>query len=406
MNAICLAVDRLHLGCLGAYGNSWIQTPAIDRLASEAFVFDQAWIDTSQLEDLYRSYWHGLHAFAPAAPAGRPSLATLLREAGVTSALLSDDRLVTQHPLTLDFDELVEIDPPRQPQTAGEVEQTHLAQCFVQAIDWLQSARGPFLLWCHLKGLATTWDAPLDYRGAYWDEGDPEPSTSADVPDKTLPPGCDPDDVLGMAQAYCGQVSLLDTCLDALLEFLQTSPAGQETLLILTSTRGYPLGEHGRIGPCDEALYSELVHVPLLVRIPNLVGAAIRSPALVEPSDLWATLLDWWSIAPRPAAPTAGSLLPIIRQEAAGGVLRDRLGIAGPGAQRAICTPAWYLRNTTDAELFVKPDDRWDVNNVAVRCQDVVECLLIAMEQYEQAVRTGTVAELPPLNEVLLSGLD
>ena len=37
MNVICLAIDRLHLGHLGAYGNAWINTPAIDRLASQSW---------------------------------------------------------------------------------------------------------------------------------------------------------------------------------------------------------------------------------------------------------------------------------------------------------------------------------------------------------------------------------
>jgi arylsulfatase A-like enzyme len=404
MNAICLAVDRLHLGCLGAYGNSWVQTPAMDRLASDAFTFDQARIDSPQLENLYRSYWHGWHAMSPSSPANRPTLPALLREAGVTTALLGDDRRVTQHPLAIDFDDLIEIDPPWQPQNAAEVEQTHFAQCFVQAIEWLREASEPFFLWCHLGGLATAWDAPLEFRRAYWEDDDPEPPTFAEVPEKTLPNDYDPDEVLGISQAYCGQVTLLDICLGALLEFLRTSPAGQETMLVLTSTGGYPLGEHGRIGPCDEALYNELTHVPLLVRLPNLVGASVRSQALVEPADLWATLLDWWAVTDRPASPTATSLLPIIREEAK--PLRDRLCVADVGSQRAICTPAWYLRKTDEAELFVKPDDRWDVNNVQSRCQEVVECLVVALEQYEQAVRSGSAADLPPLNEVLLRGLE
>ena len=31
-NIICFLTDRLHLGYLGAYGNSWIGTAAFDRL--------------------------------------------------------------------------------------------------------------------------------------------------------------------------------------------------------------------------------------------------------------------------------------------------------------------------------------------------------------------------------------
>ena len=66
MNAICLVLDRLHAGYVGAYGNSWIETPALDRLASRSLVFDRALVDSPELERLYRSYWQGWHALCPA----------------------------------------------------------------------------------------------------------------------------------------------------------------------------------------------------------------------------------------------------------------------------------------------------------------------------------------------------
>jgi arylsulfatase A-like enzyme len=52
MNAVCMIIDRLHAGYVGAYGNAWIETPALDRLASRSVVFDRALIDSPQLERL------------------------------------------------------------------------------------------------------------------------------------------------------------------------------------------------------------------------------------------------------------------------------------------------------------------------------------------------------------------
>ena len=78
MNAVCLVIDRLHAGYVGAYGNTWIETPALDRLASQSLLLDQALVDSPDLERLYRSYWQGWHALVPAAAgaaavAGRPA---------------------------------------------------------------------------------------------------------------------------------------------------------------------------------------------------------------------------------------------------------------------------------------------------------------------------------------------
>ena len=406
MNAICLVMDRLHAGYLGAYGNTWIETPTFDRLAAESFMFDQALIDTPDLERLYRSYWQGLHALCPQDAAGRPTLPGLLREAGVSTTLLTDERLVRDHPLAIEFDDLVEIDPPWQPQMVdeGSLHETHLARCFVEILDRLQTAEQPFLLWCHLGSLGTTWDAPLEFRKRYWEEGDPEPSRSADPPEGQLEEDHDPDDVLGFSQAYAGQVSLWDACLEGLCEVLEEHKAVRETLVVLTSARGLPLGSHRRLGPCDDALYSELVQVPLLLRFPDRLGASDRSQALVEPADLWATLLDWWQLGdPRPT-PSAASLMPLVRGQIA--TIRDRLVVAGRTTERAIRTPAWHLRAAAEPELFTKPDDWWEANNVAIRCREVVECLHDSLVQFEQTIRTGRVCDLPPLSDVLLRGLD
>ena len=332
MNAICFVFDRLHAGYLGAYGNAWIETPAVDRLASQAFVFDQALIDTPDLSRLYRSYWQGRHALAAeASPGDWPSLAARLREAGVTTALVTDEPAVARHQLAVDFDEIIDIDPPWECRTAELIEETHFARAFVEIIDYLESAREPFMLWCHLAGLGTIWDAPSAFRRAYKDEEDPEPPSGAEVPEQMLPEDHDPDELLGIVQCYAGQVSLLDSCLEAFLEFLQDSKAGGDTLLALTSSRGFPLGEHRRVGPCDEALYGELAQVPLMLRFPDGAGAGARSQALVEPADLWATFSQWWQNGPVPDSPAAASLIQVVRQDIV--TLRDRLCIAGLGEE-------------------------------------------------------------------------
>ncbi len=403
MNAICLVIDRLHAGYVGAYGNSWISTPAIDRLAWEGFLFDQVLIDGPRLETLYRSLWQGRHALLPsiAGDEARPSLADLLAARGVSTALITDEPEVAEHPLAKRFGTIEELPLPERAAVAETLDATHLAGVFAQVIEWLESAPKPFLLWCHLKGLGAPWDGPLEFRRSYVEEEDPEPPQSAEVPNRLLPTGYNPDELLGISQTYAGQVTLLDTCLGALMEFLASDPLGLDTLLVLLSARGFPLGEHHRVGPCDEALYNELVHVPLIVRMPDSFGAGGRSPALVEPADLWATLLDALGAPSPPVSPTARSLIPVIRGEA--DALRDRLCIAGTGLERAIATPAWYLRMAASRELYVRPDDRWQVNDVADRCPEIVDSLRDVFAQYHQILQSGHTLQLRPLDESLLT---
>jgi arylsulfatase A-like enzyme len=219
-----------------------------------------------------------------------------------------------------------------------------------------------------------------------------------------LPADYDPDDLLGITQCYAGQILLLDTCLGALWEFLDAGPAGRDTLIVLLSARGFPLGEHRHIGGGEYALYSELVHVPLMVRMPDRVNEAARSQALVHPMDVRATLLDWWGIENAPRAAGAGSLLPIVREEI--GVLRDRLCLTDGIYEKAIRTPAWYLRDPGAPELFAKPDDRWEVNDVADRCGEFIEPLQAALSEFEKALESEKVDELSLLDDALLYGID
>ena len=295
MNVICLVIDRLHVGYLGAYGNTWVETPSLDWLAAEAFLFDQFLIDTPDLDRLYRSYWQGRHALGQQdGPVGAwPSLPSLLRDAGLAATLLTDEPRVAHHELARQFDEVVDLDPPHAVELADSMDQTHLAEFFARTVNWIESADAPFFLWCHAQGLGGVWDAPLAFSEPYSDVEDPDPRDSAVVPCQMLEDDYDPDELLVISQAYAGQVSLLDACMGGFLEFLQAESLDDETLLVFLSSRGFPLGEHRCVGSCGEGLNGELVHVPLMMRFPNRLGAAARSQSLTHPTDVWASVLDF-----------------------------------------------------------------------------------------------------------------
>ena len=124
MNAICLVVDRLHAGYVGAYGNTWIETPWLDRLASQSIVFDQCLIEGPQLEGLCRSYWQGWHPLLGSnMPDERSALPSLLAAAGVTTTLLTDEPAVARHPLSRAFDSVVELHLPEFAQVADQIEE-------------------------------------------------------------------------------------------------------------------------------------------------------------------------------------------------------------------------------------------------------------------------------------------
>ena len=223
-------------------------------------------------------------------------------------------------------------------------------------------------------------------------------------PTRRLEAGYDPDDLLGLQHAYAGQICLLDICLGVLLDAVGALAGRHDTLLMMTSPRGYPLGEHGRIGACDDSLYGELLHVPCFIRFPDGTGAATRCQHLVQPPDVFATLLDWLGMPTDSSLVWGSSMFSAV--EDVRPPLRDRACAISEG-HSAIRTPAWYLYRHPDSkrELFAKPDDRWEANEVADRCQETADELEAFLDEFQQAARSGEPARLTPLPKVLIERL-
>ncbi len=380
-HAVCLVVDRLSAGFLGAYGNTWIHTPHFDQFASQSLLFDQALIDSPRLPLLYESWWRGSHALTPRLA---PPLPDHMKSLGTATCLLTDDTEVAGLAGADQFDARSLVDLRDQQQPAEEVEATHCGQFFAAAIAQLHTLDQPTLLWLHTRALATSWDAPLRFREAYADQDDPPPPDTATVPCLSLAEDYDPDVLLGYTQAYAGQVTLWDECLGAFFHALDERGLSDQTLVMIVAARGFPLGEHRQVGPVrrkgeGEPLYGELIQVPLVVRAPG-AGAAIRCPQLVQPADVYATLGDWFSGSTRsPGPPPAVNLLDGARPDAS---RRTRAVVMGQEGAWAVRTPAWFLRHAADQrlELYAKPDDRWEVNDVAARCPAVVRGLVDAYQ--------------------------
>jgi len=411
MNLICLVIDRLHIGQLGCYGNASIATPGFDRLAADSFLFDQALAESPELADFYASLSSGVHRSARSTDAEAPvSLVQRLATAGVRSTLISDEPSIANLPWAASLDAVVAVPRERSTETAATLEETQLARFFAVTSDWLQNATEPFCLFAHCGSLGDVWDAPYEYRERYADEDEPAPPEGATPPACILPEDYDPDELLGYCQAYAGQVTALDACLDALVAQLDQSPGHEQTLLVVISPRGFPLGEHRYVGNVQTPPHAELTHIPWIVRFPDGQGASDRNSALVQPCDLGPTLADWFGLTAAAAPLMPGqSVLPIARGEV--DAIRDRALVA-TGRWRAIRTPAWFLCEETSTsddvgpsspakiQLYAKPDDRWELNDVADRCQTVIELLAPLLDG------PASSNDAEPLAEVLISGLD
>jgi len=403
-SAIVVVIDRFGAGFLGPYGNTWIDTSELNRLASESVLFEFAITDSPQLDRVYRSYWQGLHAMCGEQGGAADCLANRLASKNIETILLTDEPELSACSGAGFFSNQINLTPAPLTSPAGDLSEAQLAQTFASAIEQLEQLDSSSLFWIHAQGMQGRWDAPVEFRNQFADEDDPTPPGFTQPPNRLLEAGFDPDEVLGISHAYAGQVSLLDQCVGALNDALVSSRIHEETLLIFTSPRGFPLGEHLCIGAGDHALYGEMLHVPWFVRFPDRQGATTRPQTFVQPPDLYTTLLDWFQVEQTSAYTSGGSLLPVSQDSQL--VLHDR-ACSTFDRQRAIRTPSWFLRQTdSQNELFAKPDDRWEMNEVSDRCAKVVQQMNQAYELYQAAANANDFSKVSPLPELLVDRIE
>lgn len=76
---------------------------------------------------------------------------------------------------------------------------------------------------------------------------------------------------------YDQEVFFTDLWVGKLLDWVDTQPWAEKTVVMISADHGEAFGEHGRFRHAYE-LYEEFVHVPLIVRVPGQPGRVIDEP--------------------------------------------------------------------------------------------------------------------------------
>ena len=313
-----------------------------------------------------------------------PDLLAVLRERAVQTHLLID----TSRPIPAAF--RAGWDSVREhPNTAATLEAAG------ELLAGLP-AESSWLVWLELGALLPPWKVPDDILDAYFahlrpeeladdeeddddddghvshpaDDADDEPPGDILEAEEQLDPLMDPptgrvdpaDDelYLRVQKSYAAAISHLDILLANLLDGMP-----DDVLVVLTADCGQSLAEHGMIGDLLPSLHAEVVQVPLL-----FAGAGCR------PGRHVGALTASVDIAPT-IAELAGGRLPGAHGHSLVALLGDNelapwpyvaLGTESAGqvawglwtAERTLLVPT----GTDSARMFVKPDDRSEVNDI------------------------------------------
>jgi arylsulfatase A-like enzyme len=382
MNVLVVLLPRLRLHHLGCYGNEWVATPALDRLAAQGVVFDHHYAEIPGASQPFWPEWTGhRHSVSRVSAFHEPrlqecQLRRMLEQHSQAFAIVDSVIAQTEHP-----------ESPRE-------------ATFERVLKRIQEMPGdnPWCVWAEFPDLAPPWLLPSEILTAYFDEEE-EPLPWSGEPCGWL--GDDEAEFLRLHQTYAAVVTHVDGAWEGFLDQLSSLTSFADTLLIITSDRGLALGEHGIVGEFRPWLHDELVHLPLIMRWPEAAEAGRRVSGLTQSVDLYATILDALGLAD--TSTEGRSLLPPARGEKAPErefvISSLRLGEAEEWALR---TREWaYLLPvrvppgdaTRRPQLYAKPEDPWEVNDVRDRHLELAEVLEQRLRSRIEAIAQGGIYE-------------
>ena len=102
---------------------------------------------------------------------------------------------------------------------------------------------------------------------------------------------------------YDGEVWFADRHIGAMLDALEAAGLADKTVVVVMSDHGEAFGEHRfggeRMYFHGQTIYDELLHVPLVIRVPGIAPRVVEQPVMLV--DLGPTLLDLVGRAPPPS---------------------------------------------------------------------------------------------------------
>lgn len=267
MNVLVISFDALRADALGLYGYQRNTSPNLDAFTEEALVFERAYSAAPVTPTSFAAAFTGLNPykiFVGWEMVPTTTLADVMREAGYhTFALLNNIQLVPERHFDKGFDHF---------ETASW-EDERLLEHGTELLDKALDDEKPFFGWIHFISPHTPYQyreisahlaPPMDEgRFAQAVPGSFEIETEAEL--------------RRARDLYDGEIFFADYLFGQLIEHLEQRGALDHTIILVTADHGEEFMDHGQVQ--HNALYEELIRIPMLIRHPgNPVGSRTDVP--------------------------------------------------------------------------------------------------------------------------------
>lgn len=322
---VLISLDTLRADRLGAYGYDRPTSPVMDRFAAEGVRFAQAVAPSSKTATSHTTMFTGVHPRvhgvrnyygkdATAPNDGLVNLAEALADEGgyVCAAFTGGGMMSGELGFARGFTEYDD-------RGAGA------DRVFSRTKAWLdqrwpevQESEVPLFLFVHTYEIHDPYTPPAEWAERFVDPNYsggidatriemPDDATEAWKNDPTLFKrvqegfwgqfdGRKPEDAQHIKDLYDAGIAYTDHLLGDLLETMQRIGLLDEALVVITSDHGEELLDHGLVS--HQTVYQEILHVPLMVRLPqghpqatSRRGGVVERP--VMGADLFPSLLEF-----------------------------------------------------------------------------------------------------------------
>jgi len=360
-NIILISIDSLRADHLGSWGYERDTSPAIDALAADGVLFENAaaqapWTLPSHASLLTGLYGRTHQAVLPKRrlAADAVTLASVLKAAGYrTHAIVSGPFMHRRFGLDRGFDAYD--DELAQGSHRASHRLVNSPDVHARAVRMIETLPRPFFLFLHY------WDVHYDYvpPPPYDTRFDPDYagdiSPHAFMFNNAIRPGMDARDLEHIVALYDGEIAWVDEYIGRLIGELKRRGLYEDSVVVVTADHGDEFFEHGQKGH-QHALYEESLHVPLVMRFPGQ-PAGVRVPRRVQLIDVMPTLLEMLGVDG--AATQGRSLWPLVRGEewAGGPVFSETMKARKSRRERKKCA-AWCVYDET-RKLIRFENDRY-----------------------------------------------
>jgi len=296
---ILISIDTLRADHLPTYGYGKIQTSAIDELARNGVVFENCYTHVPLTLPAHTSILTGLlppvhgvrNNIGFKVANGTRTLATELKKAGYsTGGAVSAYVLHSSTGISQGFDWFDDDFKATSPGLPLTEIQRDGKETLDRALAWLEGqskasghqadGKGPVFLFVHFYEPHAPYTPPK----RFWRQ-DRAP--------------------------YDGEIMYVDEIVGSLFAGLRRLDLYDPSLIILLSDHGEALGDHGEEDH-GVFLYREVMHVPLIIKLPGKQDGGSRIEAPAQLIDIAPTIIDWAGLPPN-AQLQGKSLIPALR---------------------------------------------------------------------------------------------